>query len=232
MQGEMNMDRWTYVLGLHLLSWTAVAAAGLWIVWRFIKYVTERRSAGRRSVRPTFKKLSVNFKGLFGATPLMGAARCATDVSEIKRILEQGVNPNAHDRAGNTALMLAVRYNPHVDVVKALLQAGADAFVRSGEGETTLSVAARYNTNPDVVTVLTAAGVDVNEADKYGQTPLMRAAQSNPNPAVVMALLTAGADKTLRSKEGKRAADYAFENVEIHKTEAFYALDTDKAPSV
>ena len=224
------MNSWTYVLGMHLLSRIVIAAVGVWVVWRLIIYIKNRYFISQLHYQPMVEKLPVDFKGLFGATPLMGAARCATDVSEINRILEQGANPNQHDRAGNTALMLAVRYNPNVEVIQALIQAGADTFVRSDDNETLLGITARYNTNPAVVTALIAAGVDVNATDNFGRTPLMRAAQSNPNPAVVMALLDAGADKTLRSKEGKRAADYAHENVEIYKTEAFYALDPDKAP--
>jgi ankyrin repeat protein len=66
------------------------------------------------------------------------ASRC--DSATVRRLLEQGVNPNAPDRNGETALMRAVTATSHCDasLVRLLLDKGADVNVRASRGDTPL----------------------------------------------------------------------------------------------
>src|SRR5262249_2717255 len=57
------------------------------------------------------------------------------------QLLEQGVEVDARNEAGETALMLAVRAG-HEEVVRLLLQAGASRLVREAQERTVLTIAA------------------------------------------------------------------------------------------
>ncbi|MEE2856623.1 MAG: ankyrin repeat domain-containing protein, partial [Planctomycetota bacterium] len=60
--------------------------------------------------------------------------------------------------------------------------------------------------------------------NKYGWTPLMHAARYSSTPEVVTLLLEEGADALAKSKEGKKAIDYAEENVKLKDTKAYWKL--------
>jgi hypothetical protein len=58
----------------------------------------------------------------------------------VQTLLDQDVDPDIQDNAGNTALMWAVRWgNP--EAIRLLAAAGADLSIRNRAGETALQIA-------------------------------------------------------------------------------------------
>ena len=168
--------------------------------------------------------LDMNEKDMFGQTPLMGVVKYAKSAQMLHKVLEQ-CDVNLPDEHGVTPLMLAAEYNTNAEIISELIYAGANVnAVNKVFYRNALMIAAAKNTNPDVIRILLASGVDVNAIDYKGKTALMRAAQHNPNPAVVTTLLNGGADKQRVSNSGKTAQEYALENPEIYKTQAYYDL--------
>jgi ankyrin repeat protein len=82
--------------------------------------------------------------------------------SDLKRLLDAGMNPDAKTAGGTTALMLAAR---DLQKVKLLIDRGADVNAHAATGITPLMVAARYNGNVEVVRLLLKKGARPN-ADK------------------------------------------------------------------
>lgn len=59
----------------------------------------------------------------------------------MKKLLENGADPNARDAEGRTAL-IAAAYMGHSEIVSVLLEYGADINHQDSDGRTALSVAA------------------------------------------------------------------------------------------
>jgi hypothetical protein len=138
----------------------------------------------------------------------------------IKKLLENGANPNAvinstpraRMREGSprivysTALMRAA-FSGDVELVKLLLAHGADPHIASSDRETPLMAACgtgfingyhRQRTPAErleLVKLLVDLGEDVNAADSYGITPLMVAANLG-DIHIVQYLIDKGADLT------------------------------------
>jgi ankyrin repeat protein len=91
------------------------------------------------------------------ATPLMVAALFG-DARTVRRLLDEGADPNARNDAGATALLWAV---DDVEKTRALLARGANPNVRSEDGRTPLSLAASRFGAGDVVTALLDAGASL-----------------------------------------------------------------------
>lgn len=116
--------------------------------------------------------------------------------------------------------------------VQSAIQAGANVNAVDDENFwTPLMWAAKENPNAQVITILATTGANVNEKDENDLTPLMLAAAHNPNPDVVASLLSSGADAKMRNSEGKRAIDFAQDNMAL-KESSVYKLLSDAAPSV
>ena len=79
--------------------------------------------------------------------------------TELKKLLDEKMSPDAKTAAGTTALMLAAR-DP--EKVKLLLARGADVNARATTGITALMVAARYRGNAEVVRLLLQKGAKPN----------------------------------------------------------------------
>jgi hypothetical protein len=95
---------------------------------------------------------------------LMGAISDG-NVSEVKRLISEGANPNSEYMQG-PFLFLAIGYdNP--EVVKALIDAGANVNAVHNRGETALMVAVASD-SPAVVRTLVDAGADVTAKNPYG----------------------------------------------------------------
>lgn len=147
------------------------------------------------------------------------------NLKEVKRLLGEGVSPNATRSSGASALAYAVA-GRHTEVVRVLLEAKADPD-RTSFGMTPLFLAAE-NGDLETTEVLLKAGADVNArlraVDKEmevrnGDTALMAAASPKVSPAVARALIKAGADVNARADNGKTAVMQAVaaENVEVLK---------------
>ncbi len=113
------------------------------------------------------------------------------DVKRVRKLLEEGANPNARDENDNTPLHWAAPWG-HVDVVKLLLEHGADPNIKNKYGNTPLHLAALYG-HVDVVRLLLERGADPDARNDYGKTPLHEAADRG-HLEVVRLLLQHGAD--------------------------------------
>lgn len=94
------------------------------------------------------------------------------NVEQIKSLLKQGANPNAHALDDWTPLTKAAS-NGHIDAVKLLLVSGARINEAEGGGNTALFWAAFYDRR-DVITLLLSDGADINKKSNStgGETPL------------------------------------------------------------
>ena len=79
--------------------------------------------------------------------------------TDLKKLLDEGMKPDAKTDAGTTAVMLAAR---NLEKVKLLLDRGADVNARASTGITPLMIAARYRGNADVVRLLLKKGAKIN----------------------------------------------------------------------
>jgi hypothetical protein len=92
------------------------------------------------------------------------------DAERIKKLLEEGADPNIRDGDGNTPLHFAASKGC-AEVARLLLRHGADPNAQDKNGETPLHVAAYWG-RVDVVRLLLEHGADPTVKNKDGDTPL------------------------------------------------------------
>jgi ankyrin repeat protein len=96
------------------------------------------------------------------------------DAAQVKRLLDDGADPNARNASGATPLMWAV---PDLPIVKLLVGAGAYVNARSTNLQRTpLLVAAGYPGSVPVLQFLLDHGADIHAKDRAGVHALGRAA--------------------------------------------------------
>jgi hypothetical protein len=120
-------------------------------------------------------------------------------VAEVKKLLEEGCNPNTRDSDGWTPLHWAAKEG-YVNVARLLLERGADLNARDNNGATPLHVAALYG-RANVVKLLLEEGANPNVRDNFGATPLYWAAYGG-YVDVVELLLEKGANPNVRDNDG------------------------------
>jgi len=126
------------------------------------------------------------------AAQLMEAALWG-NATAVRRLIDQGADPNARNDAGATPLMRAV---VDLEKTRVLLERRADVNARSDDGRTPLLIAAGLPGAAPVVKLLLDAGaaINVKAAGLDGDmTPLAEAARSG-DAAVFQLLLDRGAD--------------------------------------
>jgi ankyrin repeat protein len=79
--------------------------------------------------------------------------------ADLKKLLDDGMKPDAKTAEGTTALMLAAR---DIEKVKLLTERGADVNARAATGVNALMVAARHRGNVEVVRLLLKKGARPN----------------------------------------------------------------------
>jgi len=105
-----------------------------------------------------------------GRTPLHDAAALG-DLTEVCRMLDDGLNVNATDHAGWTPLHFAAQAQAP-DVVAHLLAAGACTDSADEHGNTPLWRATfSYNGDPETLRVLLAAGADPDRTNAHDLSP-------------------------------------------------------------
>ncbi|XP_071454793.1 uncharacterized protein [Hetaerina americana] len=111
----------------------------------------------------------LNIGGPHGERKLRIAAS-TNNVEEVRRLLNNAINPNCYDNHRRSPLHLSA-CRGYADVVRALLEYGANPNQRDALGNTPLHLAACTN-NVAVVTLLLKAGTDVSSNDMHGRNPL------------------------------------------------------------
>lgn len=150
-------------------------------------------------------------------------------VSQVRKFLENGANPNSHDyRLGRTPLSIAIDKG-NIGVIKLLLSHGVDTHMIA-EGDPALHRAisrACETGDEEPARVLIAYGADVNEKALVepgngfpGFTPLHELAACwdwghHPKDLVLL-LISKGADVNARDKKGITPLGYA---VGPHRTD-------------
>ncbi len=150
---------------------------------------------------------------LLAVSPVAFAAECPLcdaakkgNLSEVKRLLDNGAEVNYENKNGLTVLDLAA-FNGYSKVVKLLLDNGAEVNYESKNGTTALISAVIFNKNK-VAKVLLDNGANVNYENKNGTTALIVAVIFNKNK-VAKVLLECGANPDIKNKDGKNTWDFA-----------------------
>ena len=132
--------------------------------------------------------------------PLCGAA-AINDVAEVRRLLDDGADPNQVGSKGGTALIYAA-YAGYTQIVKALLDGGANPN-QSADGITALTAAAVAD-HTQIVKALLDGGANPNHAAANGVTALI-SATSEGHTQIVKALLDGGANPNQARTDGDTA---------------------------
>jgi ankyrin repeat protein len=141
------------------------------------------------------------------ANSLMQAIK-ANDIALVGRLIDQGVNVNATDAAGDVPLIMAA-YLGHTEITGLLLEAGADVTAVDPGMKATALHAAAYAGRTEPARLLIARGIDVNAQGPYnGYTALHDAIWQN-NVETAQVIIDAGADLTLRNHEGQTPQEMA-----------------------
>lgn len=144
-----------------------------------------------------------------GVPALIAAASAQEDVAPIiKRLLKSRARVDARDRLGRTALHAAALHG-HGEICELLLANGIEIDARDSHGVTALMEASRSGANR-VLTRMVFRKPNASFIDAVGRTALHLACQSRQSTLeTVQSLLTMGVSTELKTKDGKRAVDFA-----------------------
>lgn len=160
-----------------------------------------------------------------GLNALMLAAAYTKNTDVIDALLRAGSEIDCKKGGNNaTALMIALAENKNPRISGILIEAGSDVNAADKDGNTVLFFAAAKG-NLAVMKHLLSKAPDLNVRNKNGMTALMTAARHTKNPNIVTALVLAGADADIKTKDGKKALDFARENPALKDKEAFWKLN-------
>ena len=139
------------------------------------------------------------------------AAACDANVGALRRMLAEGVLPDAIDVTFEGTPLHALCKSEwgtgdRVACFKLLRDAGANLKAVDADGHTPLHYAADV-TSTKIMSLLVEAGVNVNAVDSDGYTALHIAALGSAD--CVEVLLAAGADIDARTSAGRRPFDIA-----------------------
>ena len=125
------------------------------------------------------------------------------DMTAVRTLLAEHVDPNAPGRDGTPAPLWAVRADD-LDMARLIVRAGADAARADRYGVTPLFLACT-NANADMIRLLLDAGANPNASAPTGETALMIAAGAGGLDAVKL-LLDRGARLDARDPEFQQTA--------------------------
>jgi ankyrin repeat protein len=123
-------------------------------------------------------------------TPLHAAA-ARGDVACIKKLLFEGVEIDARDRAGATALLVATQGNK-ISAAKELIEAGADVNAKDAMNDSAYLYAGARG-HLDILKLTLAHGADLTSTNRYGGTALIPASERG-HVETVRTLIEAGVD--------------------------------------
>lgn len=127
------------------------------------------------------------------------------EVDEVKRLLEEGADPNWIDANISMDSLYITAKEENMAILKLLIAAGV--VIDSYEGARALTVSAGLG-NVEMVELLLAHGADPDLRQRGANSALMVAAAQG-HARVVNVLLNEGAYKGLRNTEGQTALDLA-----------------------
>ena len=122
------------------------------------------------------------------------------NTANVTKLLAQGADPNARDKAGVSVLFYAAAVKDNIFVVTLLLGKGANVNARDPHGNTPLAEAVQLGNRP-LTTLLFEHKADPNVRNRAGFTPLGVAAAKNDAPTMTL-LLAHGADPNAAQHEG------------------------------
>ncbi|MEA2328755.1 MAG: uncharacterized protein QOE68_3714 [Thermoanaerobaculia bacterium] len=166
----------------------------------------------------------------YGPSSPAAAAASGGDLAGMKRMLDAGLDPNAHDSAGYTPLIAAARAG-NVEVIRLLTSRGANPNLSdTAVNSWTPLLHAVHKSQPGAIAALLDAGANPNEADPHGTTSLMLAAGYGYTD-IVKILLAHKANPRLAASDGITAIDLARSGVpDIDRFTVFHCQeDTVKA---
>jgi len=99
------------------------------------------------------------------------SAALSGDLTEVKRLLNEGVDVNAREASGATALLLALSEG-NLDVAQLLIEAGVDINAQDNKGRNALGFASATG-QTEIVQSLIEAGADVSARDNEGRNAYM-----------------------------------------------------------
>ncbi|MBK5295087.1 MAG: ankyrin repeat domain-containing protein [Acidobacteriia bacterium] len=148
----------------------------------------------------------------FNASPLFFAA-FAGDLKNVDLLKARGADINRPmlllGQSPVTPLMMATLENDTA-MMKRLIALGSDPNQVEEQTKMTVLHWAALGNRTAAVNVLLQAGAKVNAVDSFGYTPLLYASTVDfGNDSVVRSLLAAGADRSMKTPEGRTAADQA-----------------------
>ena len=92
------------------------------------------------------------------------------NIALVKKLLDEGADPNLQTIHGYTALMWASMYEG-ADIAKLLLNSGADPNIQNSDGYTAL-ILVSLKGHTDIRKLLLNHGANPNIQNKYGETAL------------------------------------------------------------
>ena len=158
---------------------------------------------GRTKSKKYDKALSIEEINLFKAAK-------EGDEKLLNQLIENGVNSNIGDQAGDTPLIYSAKYDRENITKKLLKIGGIDINVQNNDGDAALIIAAK-KCHEDVLKILLDKRIapkldiiDLNLKNNAGNTALLEALKSNCFPAIEL-LIGAGADINLINNKNENA---------------------------
>lgn len=153
------------------------------------------------------------------------------DAVLLKRVLEQGADPNVRDHEDKTPLHIAAMQGTS-KIVKYLLKHGAEVNAQCKDGATPLHYACSRRDN-GVINLLLKHPCNVNIFDKYNQTPIVNLMKNPVNKEdILVKLLDAGSSLKHPSSDFKPLHHLAKEKIFIENAIEYMQILIDRGVDV
>ncbi len=160
-------------------------------------------------------------------------------LSNIKKLIQWGADPNATNKSGKTALLaftemytsclaeLSIGIDRYAAVINLLLNSGANIDSQDNNGFTALmnmmqkhvifdERGGNQRSNIVLIDILLSYHPKINLKDHQGNTALMHALQQKHGSVVINKLLNSGAAVNIRNKNGQTPLYLALNNYSQH----------------
>lgn len=153
------------------------------------------------------------------------------NLDEVKKLLDNGIDPNSQDGRGWSPLMWAAAEG-HLHVVELLLEHGADPNIINYLGRSAIMYASNYGFY-EIAKALIEKGAILNPLMKFNDNPPLSAAANQGHLEIVRMLVENGANVMHKDKENnKTALDIAMEagHGDVAKYLRQIMLEMDETP--